>query len=243
MSKSKRKRPTPGDSKLPLHDPRWLAVDAAAARYYPHPDLAARDLSEDMRTWLHSMRRPLQPYTWERVDDPVIHKPRMQRVPTPYGERLEFSHWDEWELASRPDGLVAIVRSRGGGGQVVPAPYAYFVSEPDLKKFRGDRATVPSSQETARRPPGPRFLTKHDWHTIDGVIGRLCHDDQERLAVPTNEANLIRAVAQYCADRDLPQPADSEIAIAVQRVCAALRAPRPAIDVFRSIPRRPPSKK
>jgi hypothetical protein len=104
-------------------------------------------------------------------------------------------------------------------------------------------AAVPSDQDTTRRPPGPRFLTKHDWHTIDGVIGRLCHDDQERLAVPTNEANLIRAVAQYCADRDLPQPADSEIAIAVQRVCAVLRAPRSAIGVFRSIPRRPSSKK
>ena len=105
-------------------------------------------------------------------------------------------------------------------------------------------AIVPSDQDTTRRPPGPRFLTKHDWHTIDGVIGKLCHDDQERLAVPTNEANLIKAVAQYCADRDLPQPADSEIAIAVQRVCAVLRAPRPAIDVPRSIPRRrPPSKK
>ena len=105
-------------------------------------------------------------------------------------------------------------------------------------------AAVPSDQNTTRRPPGPRFLSKHDWHTIDGVIGRLCHDDQERLAVPTNEANLIRAVAQFCEDHDLPQPVDSEIATAVRRVCAVLRAPRPAIDVFRSIPRRrPPSKK
>jgi hypothetical protein len=105
-------------------------------------------------------------------------------------------------------------------------------------------AAVPSNQDTTRRPPGPRFLTKHDWHTIDGVIGRLCHNDQERLAVPPNEANLIRAVAQYCVDHDLPPPVDSEIAIAVQRVCAVLRAPRPAIDVFRSVPRRrPPSKK
>jgi hypothetical protein len=71
-----------------------------------------------------------------------------------------------------------------------------------------------------RGPP-----TKKVWLDICGEIARRCIDPKSgRLRVPENESALSRDVLQWLEDRDLGQPADSEMRDAVRRICAALRA-------------------
>lgn len=113
----------------------------------------------------------------------------------------------------------------------------FFVWKPDYEEAFGSGPVARPSETVqlgpaARRPetvqlpqrrrgPPPKL---DQWFPICGEIARRCIDPKTgRLRVPKNESALARDVLQWCEDRDLGQPAESDMREAVRRVCAALR--------------------
>jgi hypothetical protein len=118
------------------------------------------------------------------------------------------------------------------GQPLAGGAWAFFVRTTDLDKHyppavrRPDPVQPPPQPDLAQPPPRRRGpATTHDWFRICGEIAHRCVDPKTgRVRVPKSERKLATAVLQWLSDRDIGQPAESEMREAVKQVCAALRA-------------------
>ena len=165
-------------------DPRWLP----AATFHGwltersgNRDLAANDLTQLVRTTVHTMQRYLDRN--RRPDRPDLE-----------WEQLPFSHWNERALTSWSAGLRVTSAKQHGVGAGIPA-FGLYVWGPNCEAFRpaflgpGDNT---GARSIPRQPSGPK--TARGWQ--DHVLREIVRAFWDKRPEPT-----ASELAQSCIER------------------------------------------
>jgi hypothetical protein len=176
---------------LPLDDPRWVPL-ANVHRLFQErlgsPHLAATDLTEALRSpRLRSMVR-------------YMPRERIHRPELPKRKLWSADDWDQHEIQYWSDGLLVAVKqpSRGVGVQVLRVYGYFFVWEPDVKEFFGDKTTTSKPGSAAAWVD--ELCPNGEWRTM---TGKQLHQSIERKAKERklNKWPSLRAVQNELSRR------------------------------------------
>jgi hypothetical protein len=216
MAKAAKKH-TPTASKAGASNWQLLKDAYLQLRKYLEPDEAVQRLIILLRQW------PLMPCKIRYVNSggerilPVgvwEDESLSVEIDITGGDYLEI-HYTEYFHPSSPD--------------YGPTEFLVLVPtvERELERLSSPAAAAapPSAPSKESNRTLRRRETKHPWFEICAEIARRCIDPKtQRVEVPTNEAELLEAILQWCSDTlEHGEPARSEVREAVKIICAALR--------------------
>lgn len=206
---------------------QWTTLDKAhgqAVAIFGDSDIAAGEMTEAARggklvVAVCELAAPDDPYK------PVPFADRQKRYLI-----LTKEFWRDAAITASTTTIA--VASPYRRGQPLPAPqppqwHAIFARHADVAQLYGKppAAQVANDERRAADPPlrrrGPP--TRHDWLAIHAEIARRCINPKTlRVDLPDRQSILIDAMLEWCRDKHDKEPARSELAEAVRRICAAL---------------------
>lgn len=199
---------------------KWAPLKEALARIYAavgSRDIACLDLQRDLSSGrLPSLARWISYRTNEETRERL--KPSAWK-----GAQIDAGMWPEYGQAR-----VRGVPPKGDGGM-------FYVSRDALDRLyplpEATRAPTPLTlalkQEQAPPPRKRGPANTHDWHTVCGTIARYCIDEGGQLSIPEKESRIVQAVLSEYDETDR-SISETEVRVAVQKVCAELRkGPKP----------------
>jgi hypothetical protein len=188
---TKRKRPAPGDRKLPLNSPNWMPITDAYRQGKARLGSSVFAI-EDLQRGLKG---------GQDGRDNLLRSKRRQFIGgKDVEELLEATFWRDFGFAPWGEGLTLVTRT----GHQFGSSAIVFVWKPDLEKIWPAEAAASSNEDTPRQRPGPKH--RDEWPThVAACLIRIARDEPSRLS---NLDRLAKDASEFLDSKKIKAPQD-----------------------------------